>query len=554
VRNIILGSEFVMSHITHFYHLAALDYVQGPPMSPWKPYFASAFYTTPFSNVPLQSGSIYAREIVNDYVIALHARRKVYQIGALMGGRTPHTMMFAAGGLPVSDRPTSTDVDTALGILYGSGNEPANSNAVSASLWAAVGATSADHNDSIVHFVFRHYVPMVEAVAYLYGGYGTASAASDTGSAYGNFNSFGVFPGSNDGNKKLQARGYIINSVGGLTTVYNHYAPPGKKINVYEFITHSWYNPTGSQYYNIHDGYTLPSAQAADWSGKYTFAKSPRIGHGTGASGTPTSSQLYPMEVGPLARMVVTSAFYAQYMGQAGTSAAVSAALFIPSTLDPTQASNWQNGSWSEFFAAYPGETKSTHIMCRGLAGITSALAAFWNTNKPATFTVGNGSFIDRHFARALEAGKVTIALGYWLLDLKNSYINSTAFDTSFDPTPSSGQGTGMNEAPRGTVSHYSTYSNGKISNYQIIAPTTWNIGPGRNNTPDTSGGIAEKAVQGVSITLTLSNDLNDNATVKVPVEAVRVLHSFDFCIACTVHLLEKEDREETFEKGGRER
>ncbi|MRR52457.1 MAG: hypothetical protein EG825_16390, partial [Rhodocyclaceae bacterium] len=44
IRNLVLGSEFLMSSITHFYHLAAPSYVQGPAIPPWTPYFNTDDY------------------------------------------------------------------------------------------------------------------------------------------------------------------------------------------------------------------------------------------------------------------------------------------------------------------------------------------------------------------------------------------------------------------------------------------------------------------------------------------------------------------------------
>ena len=44
IRNLVLSAEFLMSSITHFYHLAAPSYVQGPAMPPWTPYFNDEYY------------------------------------------------------------------------------------------------------------------------------------------------------------------------------------------------------------------------------------------------------------------------------------------------------------------------------------------------------------------------------------------------------------------------------------------------------------------------------------------------------------------------------
>jgi len=37
MRNLVLGANFVQSHILHFYLLAAFDFVKGPTSAPWTP-------------------------------------------------------------------------------------------------------------------------------------------------------------------------------------------------------------------------------------------------------------------------------------------------------------------------------------------------------------------------------------------------------------------------------------------------------------------------------------------------------------------------------------
>src|SRR5512136_901258 len=37
MRNLVLGANFLQSHILHFYHLALLDFIDGPQMAPWQP-------------------------------------------------------------------------------------------------------------------------------------------------------------------------------------------------------------------------------------------------------------------------------------------------------------------------------------------------------------------------------------------------------------------------------------------------------------------------------------------------------------------------------------
>jgi Ni,Fe-hydrogenase I large subunit len=46
LRNIGVVCDNLMSSITHFYHLAAPSYVQGPNMPPWTPYWNDADYNS----------------------------------------------------------------------------------------------------------------------------------------------------------------------------------------------------------------------------------------------------------------------------------------------------------------------------------------------------------------------------------------------------------------------------------------------------------------------------------------------------------------------------
>jgi len=87
----------------------------------------------------------------------------------------------------------------------------------------------------------------------------------------------------------------------------------------------------------------------------------------------------------------------------------------------------------------------------------------------------------------------------------------------------SSGSGIGLNEAPRGALGHWVSYSSQKITNYQMVVPSTWNFGP--RDSSDVPGPV-EQALVGVPVA--------DEAR---PVELLRVIHSFNPCIACAVHV-----------------
>ena len=128
-------------------------------------------------------------------------------------------------------------------------------------------------------------------------------------------------------------------------------------------------------------------------------------------------------------------------------------------------------------------------------------------------------SVMDRHVARAKEAVKIAEAMNGWLNGLTPG---QTAYDSKFDQY--SGVGMGLLEAPRGALGHWVEITKGKISRYQVITPTCWNASPRDNQ------GIAgpmEQALIGTPI-----------ENPEQPVEALRVIHSYDPCLSCAVHII----------------
>jgi len=81
----------------------------------------------------------------------------------------------------------------------------------------------------------------------------------------------------------------------------------------------------------------------------------------------------------------------------------------------------------------------------------------------------------------------------------------------------------GLIEAPRGSLGHWVKIENKVISNYQLVVPTTWNASP--RDEKNVAGPI-EQALIGLPVN-------PDN-----PVNIVRVIRSFDPCLACAVHLI----------------
>ncbi|MEI7935903.1 MAG: nickel-dependent hydrogenase large subunit [Verrucomicrobiota bacterium] len=131
-------------------------------------------------------------------------------------------------------------------------------------------------------------------------------------------------------------------------------------------------------------------------------------------------------------------------------------------------------------------------------------------------------SVMDRHVARARENLKVALAMRDMLTALP---INQGAF-TPFT-LPDSATSMGLTEAPRGALGHWLEVGASKITKYQVITPTCWNLSP-----KDSSGvrGPMEQALVGTPV-----------ANVDKPIEVLRVVHSFDPCLDCATHVTRAE-------------
>jgi hydrogenase large subunit len=88
---------------------------------------------------------------------------------------------------------------------------------------------------------------------------------------------------------------------------------------------------------------------------------------------------------------------------------------------------------------------------------------------------------------------------------------------------PASGSACALSEAPRGALAHWVEYAGGKVTGYRIITPTSWNASPRDDRE---APGPIEQALVGVQI-----------ADRSQPVELYRVIHSFDPCMGCAVHV-----------------
>lgn len=132
---------------------------------------------------------------------------------------------------------------------------------------------------------------------------------------------------------------------------------------------------------------------------------------------------------------------------------------------------------------------------------------------------IGGASVLLRHFARLHETVKLFRQAKRCLAEMR---LNDPWY---LKPVERDGRGWGATEAIRGALAHWIDVRDGKIHNYQVIAPTTWNVGP---RDADARRGPIEEALIGTPI-----------ANPADPVEVGHVARSFDSCMVCTVHAVD---------------
>jgi len=129
-------------------------------------------------------------------------------------------------------------------------------------------------------------------------------------------------------------------------------------------------------------------------------------------------------------------------------------------------------------------------------------------------------SVASRVMARFLEMAALVPAMEQWARAIRPHQ----AFYTDA-PLPSDAVGIGLTEAARGALGHWLAIRQNRLTQYQIIAPTTWNFSP-----RDQAGvpGPLEQALHG----LALPADVTPSRALAVQ----HIVRSFDPCMACTVH------------------
>jgi hydrogenase large subunit len=135
-----------------------------------------------------------------------------------------------------------------------------------------------------------------------------------------------------------------------------------------------------------------------------------------------------------------------------------------------------------------------------------------------ALIAAGGGNVLSRVVMRVIEIARVVPEMERWVEQL----APGEAFFVA-GSVPEDGDGVGLVEAARGSLGHWLSVRHGRIHNYQIIAPTTWNFSPRDGGEQP---GALEQALTGIAVP-------QEGAT---PAAVQHVVRSFDPCMVCTVH------------------
>lgn len=458
IRNLIHGADTVMSHITHFYHLAALDYIDASHLGhPWNP---PAGKNIAAGGDLLDGSTGTGAALVLSYVAALSVRRLTHRMGSLISGRQPIQNAYVPGG-----------ATTLLDVTHGA---------------AALAQFQLDLSQ-VRNFIDTVMVPDVLTVASAYGtgGVGNKNYWS-FGQGVGNLMSYGDF---DDGTGiQLLKRGYVKNLNPAIIHVDQR--------NIVEYIGYSHYQdyqdpvtglPALGTGRHPWDGDTRPQFEKNNAIGtSYSWQKAPRyLDGGT----TPI-----PCEVGPLARMAVTALNDVYGGSQGGISVTVPDTGFGLGNYSAAQLVNF-----------------ATNALGLGVL--------------PATFTA-LFSVLGRHAARVLETKFIADAMSVWLNQLIALGPGAQAY-TYLKIPKGLKSAVGLVEAPRGALGHWMKTEKKRIIKYQCVVPSTWNLSP---RSDDGAMGPAEYTCHN-------SGSLGNNVE-EIVVNVIRILHTWDFCSACSIHVV----------------
>jgi hydrogenase large subunit len=478
IRNIMGAAQMMSDHLVHFYILHALDWVDvvsglkadpaetsriAQAISKWPKssvgyftdvqnkikalvesgqlgIFANGYWGHPSYKLPPEINLLATAH----YLEALDFQREMVKVQTILGGKNPHPF-YVVGGM-------ATPLD------------PNNDNSINIHRLMQIERIIADGKT----FIEQVYIPDLKAIGAAY------APTTNYGGGIENYLVMGSNPTKsiNDVSSYRYPRGIIVD--GDINNVITDFDLT-EKGEIAEFIDKSWYSYDGNKRTGgkhplqgettpAYDGPAIPFKNLTV-DQKYSWIKAPRW-------------QNKPMEVGPLARMLVGYGLK---------------------------------------------KPEYVNIVDTTLAELGVGVG-FLN------------SVLGRTVARGLET---VLAAGWGVQDMKDLIANVKSGDlvtfnnTKWDPStwPKNAKGIGYMEGARGTLSHFIEIENGKSKKYQMIVPTTWNASP-RND--DGVKAPYEAALTGAPM-----------VDIEQPLEILRVIHSFDPCIACAIHVADTKNNKQ---------
>lgn len=163
-------------------------------------------------------------------------------------------------------------------------------------------------------------------------------------------------------------------------------------------------------------------------------------------------------------------------------------------------------GPLSRMLIGYLDPTAKSHEKIKSV--IDYALGALGITDPTKLI-----SLLGRVAARNLETAIISDMAVDSVMELV-AVVKSGEADFFQPYEPKDGKGAGLWEAPRGAVGHWINVEDGRIANYQVITPSSWDISPRDKNGVR---GPMEEALVGAPI-----------ADVEAPINAARIARSFD--------------------------
>lgn len=471
IRNLMVAQQFVHDHVMHFYHLHALDWVDIVSGLSADPAETASIQQAISPNYPNASAAYFKK--VQDQVKAIVDSGQLGLFANAYWGHPAYKLPPEVNLLATAHYLEALDWQrdvVKLHALFGGKNPHPNfvvggvPIAINPAGDLALNAEGLTLIQNIISSIqtFVDQVYLPDLLAIAPYYKEWAGYGENTG----NFLSWGEFPldDPRDVSNQFVPRGAIMDR-----DLSNIIVPDPKDFaEVKEFIARSWYDYEGGKDSGLHP---FEGETTLDYSGPtppYDFLE---VDKSYSWMKSPRFREK-PMEVGPLARVLI---MYASGNAQ------------VKDLVDST------------------------------LAALDAPIEAVFST-------------LGRTAARAIETKVIADQMAAWNSDL---VANIAAGDLEnwngarWEPNtwPGHAEGFGWHEAPRGALGHWIVIDGGKISNYQLVVPTTWNGSP-RDHLGQPSP--YESSLEGTPM-----------ADPEQPLEILRTIHSFDPCMSCAIHLMD---------------